>query len=229
MKVALKDESNEIIRVVSTQLVEAGVDIDFPVVYRQEAGLDSVLQAAGRCNREGKNDICTTYVFSLSKEHNLPKGQIQDANNARLNLEEINDWFSPETMSSYFKQLYCRRDTFDKKSIKHYLYNVKELYFATAAKEFQLIEDTGKNVIVCWENSMNLVQELLDKGPSYMLMKKLSKFSVNIYKKEFDALQKMGVVSEKVEGIYVVEYKEQYDKHIGLRIDNNWSNTSLII
>lgn len=229
MKIALKDESNEIIRVVSTQLVEAGVDIDFPVVYRQEAGLDSVLQAAGRCNREGKNDISTTYIFSLSKEHNLPKGYIQDANNARLNMQDYVDWFSPEAMASYFKQLYCRRETFDKKDIKHYLYNVKDLYFATAAKEFQLIEDTGKNVIVCWKDSMELVQQLLQFGPSYSLIKKLSKYSVNIYKNDFDTLCSMGVISEKVEGFYVIEYKEQYDEHIGLRMDNNWTNTSLII
>ena len=229
IKAALKDDKNKIIRVISTQLVEAGVDIDFPVVYRQEAGLDSILQAAGRCNREGKNNISTTYVFSLSKEHNLPKGYIQDANNARLNLQNTVDWFSPETMALYFKQLYCRRDTFDKKDIKYYLYNVKELHFATAAKEFQLIEDTGKNVIVCWKNSMELVQQLLQDGPSYLLMKKLSKYTVNIYKNDFDALRNMGVITEKIEGIYVVEYKEQYDEHIGLRIDNNWENTSLII
>ena len=229
IKLALSDEQNKIIRVVSTQLVEAGVDIDFPVVYRQEAGLDSVLQAAGRCNREGKNDLCKTYVFSLSKEHNLPKGDIQTANNARLNLEESLDWFSPETMISYFKQLYCRRDTFDKKNMKHYLYNVKELYFATAAKEFKLIEDKEKNVIVCWKDSLDLVQELLRDGPSYLLMKKLSKYMVNIYENEFNALLKMGVVSEKIEGVFVVDYKEQYDEHMGLLLDNNWTNASLII
>ena len=52
LKEALKNDSNAVIRVVATQLIEAGVDIDFPIVYRQETGLDSVLQAAGRCNRE---------------------------------------------------------------------------------------------------------------------------------------------------------------------------------
>ena len=229
IKTALKDEKNDIIRVVSTQLVEAGVDIDFPVVYRQEAGLDSILQAAGRCNREGRYAICTTHVFSLAKEHTLPKGYIQASNNARLNMSHSSDWFAPNTMAEYFKQLYCRCETFDKQDMKHYLYNIKELYFATGAKEFQLIEDTGKNVIICWKDSMDLVQELSQNGPSYLLMKKLSKYTVNVNRTDFEALQKMGVVKELTEGIYIVEYKEQYDEHIGLRTDNNWANKSLII
>ena len=229
IKTALKGDDNEIIRVISTQLIEAGVDIDFPVVFRQEAGLDSVLQAAGRCNREGKKGICTTYVFSLAKEHNLPKGGIQDGNNARLSLDTSSDWFAPETMSTYFLQLYCRNESFDKKDMKHYLYDVKNISFATAAKYFQLIEDTEKTVVICWKNSTELVQELVQNGPSYLLMKKISKYCVNIYQRDFEALCKMGVVTEKREGLFVVDYAQQYDEHIGLRIDNNWANESLII
>lgn len=229
LKAALKNKKNETIRVVSTQLIEAGVDIDFPVVYRQEAGLDSILQAAGRCNREGKNDLSTTHIFSLSKEHNLPKGDMQAANNARLNLGNDHDWFAPSTMKSYFQQLYCRKDNFDKKGMKQYLYNPKDLYFETAAKEFQLIEDCGTNVVVCWKNSMELVEQLLSNGPSYILLKKLSQYIVNINKTDFKALLAMGVVSEKKEGFFVVDYKQQYDEHIGLRIDNNWSNEILTI
>lgn len=103
IKTALKDDENEIIRVVSTQLIEAGVDIDFPVVFRQEAGLDSVLQAAGRCNREGNLNSGTTYVFSLANEHNLPKGDIQDGNNARKSIVGDHDWFDPSTMKLYFR------------------------------------------------------------------------------------------------------------------------------
>lgn len=232
MKSALADDGNEIVRVVSTQLVEAGVDIDFPVVYRQEAGLDSVLQAAGRCNREGRQVICTTYVFSLSKEHNLPKGEMQDANSARLSLGSSRDWFSPDTMTAYFGQLYCRRDTFDKKDMRHFLYDVRNVEFASAADNFRLIDDTGKNVVVCWKDSMELIDELLRNGPSYMLMKKLSRYTVNVNTRDFEALRKIGVItenSEKIEGLFVVEYKEQYDSHVGLRIDSNWADKELII
>lgn len=100
--------------------------------------------------------------------------------------------------------------------------------FQTAAKEFQLIEDDGVNVVVCWKNSIDLVQQLLVNGPSYMLMKKLSKYMVNINKTDFKTLADMGVVSEKKEGLFVVDYKQQYDEHIGLRTDNNWANEILI-
>ena len=114
IKEALTDERNQIIRVIATQLIEAGVDIDFPVVFRQQAGLDSILQAAGRCNREGKRGICTTYVFSLQKEHPLPRGFISQTNSARMNMGTDHDWFSQEAMSGYFIQLYSRISSFDK-------------------------------------------------------------------------------------------------------------------
>ena len=229
IKYALRDETNEIVRVVSTQLIEAGVDIDFPVVYRQEAGLDSVLQAAGRCNREGNVKMGTAHVFSLSKEHNLPKGEMQDANAARLSLGQSRDWFAPETMNAYFRQLYCRRGTFDKKDMGHFLYDARNLSFASAADAFHLIEDEGKNVIVCWKNSMELVQELLRDGPSYALMRKLSRFTVSLNYSDFDALQKIGVLTEKIEGLFFVEYGEQYDRNVGLRIDSKWEDMELVV
>ena len=229
LKKALKDDTNEVIRVVSTQLIEAGVDLDFPVVYRQEAGLDSVLPDAGRCNREGKNGLSTTYVFSLSKEHNLPRGDVQAANNARLSLCADMDWFAPKAMTSYFKQLYCRKECFDVKDMKHYLYNPNEICFATAAKEFQMIEDNNINVVICWKNSIEIVQQLIEIGPSYLLMKKLAKYMVNINQTDFKTLANMGVISEKKEGLFVVDYKQQYDNQLGLLIDNNWTNESIII
>lgn len=228
MKKSLADDTQEIVRVVSTQLIEAGVDIDFPVVYRQEAGLDSVLQAAGRCNREGKHSMSTAYVFSLAKEHNLPRGDMQAANNARISLGSDCDWFSPSTMTSYFTQLYCRRDSFDSKDIKHYFYNPKDIYFATGSNEFRLIEDKCIPVIVCWKNSMDLVERLLNNGPSYQLMKELAKYTVSIYDYDFKKLVDIGVVSEKKEGLFVVGYKQQYDSYIGLRTDNNWTTEVLM-
>ena len=228
IKQALSDNSETVIRVVATQLIEAGVDIDFPVVYRQEAGLDSILQAAGRCNREGKLDIATTYVFCLSVEHKL-YGSIIDANNARLNMINVNDWFAPETMTEYFRQLYCRKETFDKKDIKTLLYKPTEMCFAEAAKEFRLIEETGKTVYVNMDDSLELVERLKNDGITYSLMKQLSQYSVNIHERDFLKLWSYGAIEEVIEGIYVVNDRAQYDENIGLRLDNHWMNEILTI
>ena len=226
---ALADDTCKVIRVVATQLVEAGVDIDFPVVYRQEAGLDSVLQAAGRCNREGKKELCVTHVFSLAKEHRLPPGDFSNANNARLALKRDSDWFAPETMINYFRQRYSREETFDKKGITDYLSHPTDIMFETAAKEFRLIEDGSIPLIVVWKNSLSLVEQLKQQGPSYTLMKQLSKYSVNVYQSDFKALCQSGAVKEVIEGIFVVDQKAQYDGQLGLLIENQWEDKLLLV
>ena len=226
VKVALKEPSNTVIRVVATQLIEAGVDIDFPVVFRQEAGLDSILQAAGRCNREGRLEQGETFVFGLQKP--LPSGFMTQTNNARLGMGKDHDWLSPEAMEVYFKQLYSRVNTFDKANIKELLYK-PEMQFETAASKFRLIDDNTTSVIVNWKNSMDLVERLKNEGVLYSLMKALSQFSVNVRKKDFDKLKDAGAIEEVLEGIFVIRDASFYDKQIGLVTDNHWLEESLII
>jgi CRISPR-associated endonuclease/helicase Cas3 len=220
VKSVLAANPDAVIRVVATQLIEAGVDIDFPVVYRQAAGLDSVLQAAGRCNREGRQTLGVTHVFSINGRN--PHGSIQDGNQARLALSAENDWFAPATMTEYFKQLYCRKDTFDQKDICHYLYKPTEMCFETASQEFRLIDDTGRSVIVNWQDSLSLVQQLQTCGPSYGLMKQLSKYTVSVTQNDFKDLLKGGFVEEVVEGVFVVKDEAQYSESVGLHTDNHW-------
>ena len=229
VKALLKDKSHPIVRVIATQLVEAGVDIDFPVVFRQESGLDSILQAAGRCNREGRNTVGTTFVFSLAAEKRIPFGAMKAANNARLNLPANSDWFDPSTMTEYFYQLYCRKNTFDDKDMKHYLYNPNELCFETASKKFRLIDDDCMNIIVNWENSMELVEKLKESGCTYPLMKQLAKFTVGVHSSDFDKLVSYGAIEEVLEGIYVLTDRVQYDKNTGLSLDNHWMEELLMI
>lgn len=228
IKRALKENSDSPIRVIATQLVEAGVDIDFPVVYRQEAGLDSILQAAGRCNREGKNGICTTYVFSLGKEHPLPPGFISQTNNARLNMAGQYDWFAPETMIAYFKQLHWRIDNFDKQQMQELLYK-PACEFEEAANRFHLIDDQTMPVLVNWHDSINLYQRLLSEGPSYQLMKQMAQFCVNIRKHNFDKLKSIGAIEEPFENIYVITNPAFYHDDTGLSIENHWIEETYII
>ena len=226
VKTALINPDNSIIRVVATQLIEAGVDIDFPVVFRQEAGLDSVLQAAGRCNREGRLDMGETFVFSLQKA--LPSGFMTQTNNARIAMGKDHDWFSPEAMEAYFRQLYSRVDNFDKANIKELLYK-KEMQFETAALAFQLIDDNTTSVIVNWKSSMDLVERLKREGVTYTLMKALSQYSVNVRNNDLKKLMDAGAIEEVLEGIYVVSDPIFYDKEVGLVTDNHWLEESLIV
>ena len=228
IKDILKDNSDKPIRVVSTQLIEAGVDIDFPVVFRQEAGLDSILQAAGRCNREGKQGICTTYVFSLEKEHPLPTGFISQTNYARLNMGLHYDWFAPETMAEYFRQLHCRTDSFDKKQMQELLYK-QEPEFEEASNEFHLIDDNTTSVFVNWSNSIHLYERLVSEGPSYSLMKDMAKYSVSLRSGDFKELLRIGAVEEPYEGIYVITNSSFYKKETGLTIENQWIEETFII
>lgn len=236
MRKALNNSDNKIVRVVSTQLIEAGVDIDFPVVYRQEAGLDSILQAAGRCNREGKLPLCTTHVFSLAAEHALPRGFITQCNNARMNMVGEYDWFSPKAMKEYFIQMYSRADGFDidrknheRDVIKYHLYNMRELMFETAAQKFKLIDDDTIPVIVNWQDAFSLVEQLKSVGPTYSLMKRLSQYSVNLRKRDFDEMKKNGIIKEIIEGIYVTFGQNQYNKNVGLLTANQWLEETYII
>lgn len=229
IKKLLKDETQPILRVVATQLVEAGVDIDFPIVFRQEAGLDSILQAAGRCNREGIDHIGHTFVFSLSADKRIPYGSIREANNARKNLPNDSDWFSPSVMEMYFKRLYSQKSTFDKNDIKYYLYKYSELCFEKASKAFKLIEDTGVNVIVNWGDSMKYIKKLKESGITYLLMKQLAQFTVNIHQHDFEQLVNYGVIEEILTNIYVLTYSTQYDNATGINLDNHWTEETLTI
>ena len=226
VKATLGRDSTTVVRVVSTQLVEAGVDIDFPVVFRQEAGLDSILQAAGRCNREGKLQKGETRVFRLNKP--LPKGSLTDANNARLNMVGDYDWFAPEAMEAYFRQLYSRTDSFDKLGIKELLYK-QEMQFESAAEAFRLIDDSTVPVIVNWKNSMDLVDRMRREGVSYGLMKVLSQFSVGVRRREMDILRGAGAIEEVAEGIYCIPDSGFYDSAVGLKVENHWIEESLIV
>lgn len=229
MKSALQDPTKAVIRVVSTQLIEAGVDIDFPVVYRQEAGLDAILQAAGRCNREGKQELCTTYMFSLTAEHSLPRGYITQCNNARRNMGSRHDWFSPEAMACYFLQLYSRINSFDAKDIKALVYERQNRQMEEASKAFRLIDDATQAVIVHWQDSPALIERLKSEGPSYTLMRQLGQYAVNLRQHNLDQMVNDKIVEQVVEGIYVAADSSQYDEEVGLLTANQWLEETLII
>jgi CRISPR-associated endonuclease/helicase Cas3 len=185
------------VRVVSTQLVEAGVDVDFPVVFRSMAGLDSIAQAAGRCNRHGRlPNLGKVFLFD-SENRDAEKYFQETANVARqilgLDLEPLSEEAAEKYFRAYF---YGRRADWDQHEILRgfHLQQKREapflFQFANAAENFRIIRSSQQSVIIPYdETSRDLVEEL--RNPSIplhrCLMRGLQRYMVSIYPNQLEA------------------------------------------
>ena len=206
------------VRVVSTQLVEAGVDISFPVVYREGAGVDSINQSAGRCNRNGLMEhLGKTYIFTL--KNGVPRGFIANSNNARLAIGTNVDIFSPQTIREYYRQLYLRVDRkgYDKDEITKMLYILKPM-LRDAGDKFKLIQTTEKPVVIIYDDiAKSLVSKLSENdGLTYDIARKLGMYTVQVTKSDFEKMEASGVIYSPIEGIYVLGKKDCYSPETGI-------------
>lgn len=166
--------------VVSTSLVEAGVDLDFPVVYRALAGLDSIAQAAGRCNREGKLNHGKTVVFLPEIQ---PDYVSAPASLAReyLTPEKLCNALLPETFESYFKQRFFQLGShaLDEKNIMKLLGGNLDFYFRTVATSFRLIDDSWQLPIIVPYDEAPAVRDKLLQYDARSLFRRLQQYIVN--------------------------------------------------
>ena len=220
------------IQVVSTQLVEAGVDIDFPVVYRALSGLDSIAQAAGRCNREGKLDCGKVVVFVPPKSS--PPGTLRRAEQTTVSLLSgcTSDPMARELFTRYFEHFYVKADSLDKHGITDLLTrDARELkiQFRTAAEKFQLIDDLESQAILVWYGeSQALIGKLKKDGPERWLMRKLQRYSVNMPRRIVDKLVETGEVQEVWPGIFAQAVSTLYDDKVGVTLGNELNAEQLI-
>ncbi len=222
--------TKEPIRVVSTQLIEAGVDIDFPVVYRALAGLDSIAQAAGRCNREGKPDRGLLVVFCPPRR--APAGLLRKGEDVMGELMRTHPTLelTPSMFEHYFRTFYRRINTFDKAQFDVHLVGESSQFtfaFREFAERFSLIEDGAQeSVIVRYrdpdfpeQSSEHLLERLADGYVDRQLLRQLQRYSVTLYRKEVEYAAQRGYITQ-CNGYWVQEVEHFYAPGIGVQLDD---------
>lgn len=195
-------DAGEPCRVVSTTLVEAGVDVDFPTVYRAECGLDQLAQAAGRCNRNGKRPVgeSLVHVFELEGT-NLQGDRDRRVKMARSVLRRYNDPLSLEAVRAFFKQVYWLEDEgLDKKNLMNLHEKRAEHWqfdFAEIALRFQMIDNESEPVLIPFDDEarrMLVVLRSFKDRPPRDVMRKLQSYVVGLRTRDLARLMASGAV-----------------------------------
>lgn len=178
-------------RVVSTSVISVGVDIDFPTVLIEMTGLDSIIQGAGRCNRNGKRNWKESIVHVFNTEKNQESHFMQQEKQAsEIAGKVVSDISSPQAIGIYFHELYQTKEAvLDEKDM---IGLSKNLEFETIGKKMKLIEDYTKEVFIPWNEEAKQLEEKLRQGiRTRELMRKASLYMVNVQssvKKQIPAL-----------------------------------------
>lgn len=220
-------KAKQSLRVVSTQLIEAGVDVDFPVVYRALAGLDSIAQAAGRCNREGLlAEKGRVVVFVPPNNHKLQGHLGLSASVSKSILPLFTESVLHHThFKTYFEHFYTQAKSRDEQDIESLLCKDApqlKIQFRTAAQRFRFIKEEGYAVLVTYGEGAKLIEQLKKTGPYRELMRQLQRYTVTIHEQDKNRLVKSGDIREltALTGVYELLTAGLYDQKLGLMSDS---------
>lgn len=198
--------------VVSTSLIEAGVDLDFYTVYRELNGLDSILQAGGRCNREGYREYGDVYIFEQTGS-NINDKKIEITRGIVENVENLND---SGVVADYYDRIF---KIYEEEISKLGMSGEKGAAVNGSIPfrdiDMHIIDDllTTSLVVIQDENCKQLIDKLQYTGIADM--HKLQKYSCTIYNRELEELLKQGVAKEQ-NGIAWLVDNNYYDENIGV-------------
>lgn len=239
--------ANEPCRVVSTQVIEAGIDVDFPTVYRASAGLDSIAQAAGRCNREGRlTDGCgkprlgRVVVFEYDEKEHPPPAFVRNAacRFRELAPDHADDLLSPAAIEAFFRLRYWQQGGEDGRGWDRGTggQSVMECFggvncdplhhqFRQAAERYRLIDEQQVAVIVPYKaRGAELIRELQDM-PELPDPKRLhgfdraaQRYAVGVRERDLQRLVDCGIIQERHNRYYLM-FASAYEQRIGLNVN----------
>lgn len=220
-------KAEESCRVVSTSLIEAGVDVDFPVVYRGEAGLDSEIQAAGRCNREGRRPATESMVYLFQPDSkytvHFPDALKRPRDVARSLTRNCSTLDSEETIKRYFTTLYQfeGKDLDQKNIVSRLEVGVQNgsFPFRTVAEQFRVIENDTCSVLIPRNDAACALAEQLRKGiRNRTLLRQAAQESVNVFPQHFESLNARGALEILDVGISILRECSLYSEQTGLAL-----------
>jgi len=219
------------ITVVSTSLVEAGVDLDFENAYRWINGIDSILQCAGRCNREGKRNYGDTKIFWLSDIDDVKNSETVTKIQITKNLlNKFADIDQPEPCKKYFEKLFENKiDTITTLNFSNYFDKTKLLIkdkkipffsvrFSDYAQDFNYLDNATVDLIIKNSDSEKILKQM-EYNPTIVLKRALQKYVISIYEYELKKLISNGCVTQTKDGIHCLADRRYYDEKLGLIFD----------
>lgn len=192
-------------RLIATQVIEAGVDVDFPLVMRAIGPLDSIVQAAGRANREGTMSSLGKVIVFVPEEGHTPKGSYLVGTDIakRLLADDEANLHDPTLYQRYFQEYYSLpyRDHHDIQELREHF------NYAEVAQTFRMIDDASTPVIVNYKPATDKIEQLCErlrkkKSPHRDDLRALQPYVVNVPKYEFEKAEKQCLVSEIIPGVY---------------------------
>lgn len=203
------------ITVVSTSLIEAGVDMDFTAAFRELTGLDSILQTGGRVNREGLRPDGGVFVFrrdggSLRRlEQEFTEGV----------LKAFEDVSTPEAVDEYYRRLLdFERDRIEENSISRDCRNISMIPFRTYSENFKIIDDRTVSIAVCRDEKSCALYEKL-RATGYINSRQIRKYCCTVYMNEFERLRSQGVLEDYGSGVFFLTNSDYYDEETGIRFE----------
>ncbi len=205
-------------RLVSTQLIEAGVDVDFPAVYRAFGPLDSIIQTAGRCNREGRMTALGRVTIFHPADPAMPPGVY------KLATHKTEDFLTrhpdaaldqPATYARYFGEFYrlAGPDAAERDAV---LELSQKFDFPAASEKCRLIDSDTRAVIVEWGAGATLIAKLQrERHLTADECRRAQRFSVNLYPHEFVKAQACGAIVQPVPDFDLWVWKGHYDSELG--------------